>query len=1084
MKKTKLIHSKYILLMLCFCSSVFLFGKQPTKDAFPKGKFLQTRSENKYYDKVGEVYSASASKLASDWRNKGFSLQKKSGESIYATGKYAANANLSAESPKIQLPSIAEGEKLIVELDQSYKTETRYDFISVAVTEGGQTTTVYSMSGMSSRIIDYIDLSNYAGKQIELSLLLTSDDSKQSDGWQIYNLDVYKAVETSGVIQLRSASAPQVASLQILNINADAFPDAMFVEFTAKDANGDFVSGLDASDFSIWDNSSQMYGCAKLLERNTSMQPAIDVVFLVDNSGSMSTYYNRVNSAISSFLDGLGNQFDAQVSLMRFGQSSKNHDCDYATMETDNNNQFFFSIETLADRNYFLNTIWSRNEQTGYYEPYYEVLNWAANQNLPYRDYAKKVFILIGDEMVYDGTNDESCTYATTIDQSAVAANLLSKGIQTFPIISSSVQAIYNEYTDIASQTGGVINNVNNTDYSPVLSDIAGTITGSYIYRYCVNGDENDMQPNIIRPVKVELSSNTSIFDEGGYTPMPAPHIVRTPATIALDNTVLPQTQNVTLGATVIRAGHNLDSIEFYYKQYNDANFAMVTQYPATGVITGDSISFSFTVPGAKVLDPNIAYYFRAYTSLVTGTGTQSYQISNPPNNQEYFAWTLAVDPNLPPAITDVTVSSPVRQCTPITICAKVIDNTNNLKAVPKLYYRISKTPSVFIDIDMLPCSSLGSDMYCSTIPASAVQETNIEYYISAEDDYGTQGWYGTPTKPNVLNTNASVNTSGYLFDVFISNYANVVMGCDPLVANDSVAAYFTNDCGDLQFAGGTRWNGIAGSFSVRVYGDSDPNDGYKDGFTDGETIFLKLIRGGIDYQLTNNTIPFSTSAPQYAQLSSAVGPGTSKLTLKGNGVEITNNDNTPSSSDNTDFGSVSSSVVKTYEIQNTGCTDLLLNMVSVNDNTNFTLSSIPQNQLISPNGSYSFDITYLAQADANATVTINNNSSNTNPFKFDIQGSVASPAGSCDDISISWLMNLTSAYGGVPQLTVAQNNPQVIIRIISLAGVIEQTVFDGTYAPGQYTGYVNAGLAPGYHVLSIMCNGVACGSSGVIVVQ
>ncbi len=1057
-------------------------------DLLPKGQFLDAYTKPQSYVKIDDVYSADATKLSAEWRGNGFSLQTVNGGVMYTTGQYAANAQLSATSPGITLPAVSNNEKLILQVSQSYETETRYDFISVQVKVNGSATgtEVYRRSGKSDLVEDYINLTAYAGKQIELSFLLTTDGSEQGNGWQIANLELYRALKNSTgantaqkTKSVLRAGAPGNYTLDILDVNTEAFPDAIFVEFTVKDAGGSFVSDLDVDDFTLLSDYGQRYGCHKLLKVSETVKEAVDIVFLVDNSASMYDDIQKVSNAIDNLLDAIeADGGNVRVALARFGDYPS---CPNYANKTEYQGKFFYSLAT--EKTQFLSQIWSYNTGTLWgYEPYYEVLNWASNQNFDYRQNAKKVFIMIGDEKVNDGINNIQCdnSTASTLTEAGVANTLSQKGIQTFFIVDESYA--YAEFDLIASQTGGLIEDIYAQTYDDVLDAFGQAIVEKYIMRFCLDVDPENFDPTIHNTVTITYNDDPSATDTETYYPVVSPSIVRSLATQALDNVSQLEGVAVPIEVTVIQNGNTLDYITFYYKQYDESTYHSVTKNLSEGTINGDDVTFSFTVPANTVSDPNVSYYFTASTHIQLPNGIEYQNVSSPPNNQDVFAWTFPVLPNQAPSITNVTISD-VKPCSPITICANVTDNTQYLAANPKLMYRVNKTPSMYEELEMLPSSS-GSNTYCATIEKEFVQETDLEWYIVAEDNYGTLGWHGDPASPNFINTTYQSNPAlgGHPIDLIVTNYANVQFGCLPMESTDQLAAYFINSCGDEQLAGTGVWNGVDNGFNLTVYGDSDPNDGYKDGFENGDPIIFKLIRNGVDYSLTN-TLTYNQSA-YYLMISTAIGAGSPVTAIKGNGVDILHNSTTPSTYNNTDFGATSSSspVSKQFSIQNVGCEVLEIKEITVSDDANFMLNPLPANNLLAPGSIYNFNISYLGLANATATVTVNTNAATQNPYRFDIKGTsgIVDP---CAGIVLvpNQVPNFISPTLTLP---VADDNTYVYAGLMSPNGTLLQVLMmNAATQAGTYTLTVHtAGLPSGVYSILVYRGSDVCSDLKLII--
>jgi hypothetical protein len=121
------------------------------------------------------------------------------------------------------------------------------------------------------------------------------------------------------------------------------------------------------------------------------------------------------------------------------------------------------------------------------------------------------------------------------------------------------------------------------------------------------------------------------------------------------------------------------------------------------------------------------------------------------------------------------------------------------------------------------------------------------------------------------------------------------------------------------------------------------------------------------------------------------------EINLQGNTTNIADGDSTPSTTDHTDFGSVSTAsgtIVRTFTIQNTGTLPLTLSgvspyvTVSGTNAADFTVTAIPSN-IITVLGSTTFQVTFNPSADGVriATITINNNDTDESVYNFDIQG-------------------------------------------------------------------------------------------------
>ena len=122
------------------------------------------------------------------------------------------------------------------------------------------------------------------------------------------------------------------------------------------------------------------------------------------------------------------------------------------------------------------------------------------------------------------------------------------------------------------------------------------------------------------------------------------------------------------------------------------------------------------------------------------------------------------------------------------------------------------------------------------------------------------------------------------------------------------------------------------------------------------------------------------------------------EITVSGNGVSITDNDATPSTSDGTDFGSVtqnSAAVVRTFTVRNDGGSTLTLGTPTLP--AGFSLvASDPLVSSLAPGASDTFQVqmSMTSTGTKSGQISFSNNDSNESPFNFSITGAVNSGGG------------------------------------------------------------------------------------------
>jgi hypothetical protein len=147
------------------------------------------------------------------------------------------------------------------------------------------------------------------------------------------------------------------------------------------------------------------------------------------------------------------------------------------------------------------------------------------------------------------------------------------------------------------------------------------------------------------------------------------------------------------------------------------------------------------------------------------------------------------------------------------------------------------------------------------------------------------------------------------------------------------------------------------------------------------------------------------------------------EINIQGNGTTIVDGDNTPSTSDHTDFGSAnvsSGTVVRTFTIQNTGTGPLSLTgsspyvVIGGTNSADFSVTAIPSSS-IAVSGSTTFQITFdpSATGTRSATLSIANNDSDENPYNFSIQGTGTASTPTLTTTAASSVGETSATLGG-----------------------------------------------------------------------
>lgn len=147
------------------------------------------------------------------------------------------------------------------------------------------------------------------------------------------------------------------------------------------------------------------------------------------------------------------------------------------------------------------------------------------------------------------------------------------------------------------------------------------------------------------------------------------------------------------------------------------------------------------------------------------------------------------------------------------------------------------------------------------------------------------------------------------------------------------------------------------------------------------------------------------------------------EINVQGNNTNITDGDNTPSTTDHTHLGSVAigGNVVRTFTIQNTGAANLTIGTISLTgaNASSFALGTLTPASPILPGNSATFTVTFAPTTEGlkTATVTINNDDCNEAIYDFAVQGTTCpnqlTLASTADDYASGTLLKTASSTTG-----------------------------------------------------------------------
>ncbi len=153
----------------------------------------------------------------------------------------------------------------------------------------------------------------------------------------------------------------------------------------------------------------------------------------------------------------------------------------------------------------------------------------------------------------------------------------------------------------------------------------------------------------------------------------------------------------------------------------------------------------------------------------------------------------------------------------------------------------------------------------------------------------------------------------------------------------------------------------------------------------DGETVQLTLQSGDYNIDVANDQAVVTITDND--------DPAVPEINVQGNGTDIPDGADSPSTSDHTDFGNATltdNTVVRTFTIQNLGDTALPIGDITIGgaNADDFSVTAPPSGS-VAASGSTTFDVTFNPSDTGTrmATISIVNGDSDENPYDFAVRG-------------------------------------------------------------------------------------------------
>ena len=699
-------------LLLCAFLSFAGICLADNRDAinFPKGQLLQAASQPARASLLPEpaisrtLYELNFDAASAGWTPAGtWQLQQIPAATgmqrvLVSTDEklYQPDLDSRVTGPSLALPTIdPNASRLILTLHEQYEIESVYDhgYLEISTDAGASWLVVHGRSGKSEWRETQVDISQFSGETIHPAFRLHSDQSHEYAGWQIASMR----------IELQELN---LLTASLVSLNAQNFPHIyMNVEVNSGS------STLSQNNFTVYENGVLQSDYFQVTPPQAGSGSRLsDIIFLMDNSGSMDDDQAAVYNNVSQFVDDLAaSQVNYALGLCRFGMDAGAGDPVIAN-----------SGQLTTDTQYFKNSLWSTNVVDGSREPGYDAIV-SSSRAFSFRPGAQKVFILITDERPNQGSNTEE-----------EVRNVCTSGSITLFVL--TVAELNSYFTSITSATNGAIYDIH-ANFNTILQYISSQVSSSYVVQYRTNKPVVD---GVERRVEVRISWNgeqTSVF--GSYIPGAVPQLTRTAATIALEQQAWAAGTLLTIEVEAVDLyAPYVTSVTLYCRTTGSGTYQAWSLNQVSGSLWRGQI------PTGIVNSPGVDYYLTASDGVTT--------VSSPSVNPVDSPWQIAILPNIAPQITHTPVTQASRGY-PVTVTIEAQDGTNRLAAVVLYYKRTGQ-----LSYQSANFNYVSGITFRYSIPAEYVTVAGVDYFIKAWDDLGTSSTHGTFDQPHYISTGSS----------------------------------------------------------------------------------------------------------------------------------------------------------------------------------------------------------------------------------------------------------------------------------------------------------------------------------------
>lgn len=271
------------------------------------------------------------------------------------------------------------------------------------------------------------------------------------------------------------------------------------------------------------------------------------------------------------------------------------------------------------------------------------------------------------------------------------------------------------------------------------------------------------------------------------------------------------------------------------------------------------------------------------------------------------------------------------------------------------------------------------------TEPANLVSAGGNDIFISKYDQGGNYISTGRMGGSGADRANSIAMDA--LGNIYITGNFNGTADFDPgsgtanLVSNGSSDIYLAKYDNTINYVSAVKIGGTGSEEGFSVNIDKDQN-----------ALLTGKFRGTVDFDPGTNTLNLQSRSGTDDDIFIVKYNQTPEIEVKGNSISIANGDNTPTTTDHTEFGStgIGSTLQRTFEIRNSGGATLNLTgspRVAVSG-TGFSLAvDAPSTIAVGQTVTFTISFTPATIETLTGSISIANNDEDENPFTFAIAG-------------------------------------------------------------------------------------------------